>query len=86
MLRQHNLEGAYHRSLARGTPGARVLVLHLEVCRIERDERRLEREPWLSAVADISTTDAEVRRERGARAVHVPPFAYDASLLTLARR
>ena len=85
VLRQHNLEGAYHRSLAQGTKGPRGLVLHVEARRIERDERRLECAAWLRTMADISATDAEVRRKRGGRAVHVPPFAYDASLLALHR-
>lgn len=85
VLRQHNLEGAYHRSLAQGTPGARGLVLRIEAQRIERDERRLEKSPWLTAMADISATDAEERRQRGARAIHIPPFAYDAALLDLPR-
>lgn len=86
VLRQHNLEGAYHRSLARGTRGLQGLVLGIEARRIERDERRLERAHWLRAVADISATDAAARRARGAaNAVHVPPFAHDATLLTLAR-
>jgi glycosyltransferase involved in cell wall biosynthesis/CelD/BcsL family acetyltransferase involved in cellulose biosynthesis len=85
VLRQHNLEGAYHRSLAEGTTGPRGLALTLEARRIERDERRLEHASWLSAMADISATDAEVRRQRGGRAVHVPPFAQDASLLALPR-
>jgi glycosyltransferase involved in cell wall biosynthesis len=85
VLRQHNLEGAYHRSLARETPGPRGLVLWLESMRITRDERRLELAPWLSAVADISAHDAEQRRDRGAPAVHVPPFAFDARLAALSR-
>jgi glycosyltransferase involved in cell wall biosynthesis/CelD/BcsL family acetyltransferase involved in cellulose biosynthesis len=85
VLRQHNLEGAYHRSLAEGTSGARGLALTLEARRIERDERRLERASWLSTMADISATDAEVRRRRGGRAVHVPPFAQDPTLLALPR-
>lgn len=86
VLRQHNLEGAYHRSLAAGTPGPRGLVLGVEARRIERDERRLERATWLRAVADISATDAAARRARGAtNALHVPPFAHDASLLSLVR-
>jgi glycosyltransferase involved in cell wall biosynthesis len=86
VLRQHNLEGHYHRSLATGTPGLRGLVLRIEACRIDRDERRLERAPWLSTIADISCHDAEVRRQRGAAAVHVPPFAYDEGLRHLVRR
>lgn len=85
VLRQHNLEGAYHRSLAEGTTGLRGLALSVEARRIERDERRLEQAAWLATTADISATDAEVRRQRGARAVHVPPFAQDPSLLALPR-
>lgn len=85
VLRQHNLEGAYHLSLARGTKGLRGLVLRVEAGRIDRDERRVDRAPWLRAVADISAHDADERRRRGANAVHVPPFAFDASLGMLAR-
>ena len=76
VLRQHNLEGAYHRSLARETRGLRKLVLHVEASRIERDERRLERAPWLAGIADISAADAAHRRSRGAASTHVPPFAF----------
>jgi glycosyltransferase involved in cell wall biosynthesis len=86
VLRQHNLEGAYHRSLARETPGLRGLVLRVEAARITRDERRVDQAPWLSAVADISAHDADHRRHRGANAVHVPPFAFDESLAALSRR
>jgi polysaccharide biosynthesis protein PslH len=86
VLRQHNLEGAYHRSLARETPGLRGLVLRMEAARIVRDERRVDQAPWLSAVADISAHDADHRRRRGAPAVHVPPFAFDEALASLARR
>lgn len=86
VLRQHNLEGAYHRSLARETPGLRGLVLRMEAARIVRDERRVDQAPWLSAVADISAHDADHRRRRGAPAVHVPPFAFDEALAALSRR
>jgi glycosyltransferase involved in cell wall biosynthesis len=86
VLRQHNLEGAYHRALARETPGLRGLVLRVEAARITRDERRVDQAPWLSAVADISAHDAEQRRQRGSSAVHVPPFAFDATLAALGRR
>ncbi|SDS59157.1 Glycosyltransferase involved in cell wall bisynthesis [Nocardioides scoriae] len=85
VLRQHNLEGPYHRSLATGSTGVRRLVMHLEARRIDRDERRLEQADWLRTMADISATDAQVRRDRGGRAVHVPPFAHDASKLVLPR-
>ena len=78
VLRQHNREGAYHRSLAGGTPGPRGLALSWEAMRIERDERRLGRADWLTGTADISLSDAEWRRGTGARnVVHVPPFALD---------
>jgi glycosyltransferase involved in cell wall biosynthesis len=86
VLRQHNLEGAYHRSLAQQTSGLRGLVLRWESARITRDERRVDRAPWLRAVADISAYDAGRRRRRGAPAVHVPPFAFDARLAALPRR
>jgi len=86
VLRQHNLEGAYHRSLSRETPGLRGLVLRVEAARITRDERHVDRAPWLTAIADISAHDADHRRRRGAHAVHIPPFAFDASLAALSRR
>ncbi len=85
VLRQHNLEGAYHRSLAREATGLRKLVLHVEATRIERDEARLEKAGWLAATADISAADAAHRRARGARAEHVPPFAFGRSLTHLSR-
>ncbi|MDQ1287625.1 MAG: hypothetical protein QG622_1190, partial [Actinomycetota bacterium] len=78
VMRQHNREGAYHRSLAAGTPGPRGLVLRWEALRIERDERALGRASWLTGTADISAADAEWRRSTGAHnVVHVPPFALD---------
>jgi len=76
VLRQHNREGEYHRSLAGGTAGPRGLVLAWEAMRIEHDERRLGRAAWLAGTADISISDAEWRRGTGAHhVVHVPPFA-----------
>ena len=78
VLRQHNREGAYHRSLAGGTPGPRGLVLRWEAMRIERDERAVGHADWLRGTADISLADATWRRSTGARGVvHVPPFALD---------
>ncbi len=76
VIRQHNREGAYHRSLARQTPGLRGLVYWWEALRIERDERRTGRAAWVTGTADISLADAQWRRSTGARSVvHVPPFA-----------
>lgn len=76
VIRQHNREGAYHRSLAAQTPGPRGWVLHWEAMRIERDERRLGHADWVSGTADISLADAAWRRSTGAtHVVHVPPFA-----------
>jgi hypothetical protein len=78
VLRQHNREGAYHRSLAAGTPWPRGLALAWDALRIERDERALGRAEWLAGTADISAADAAWRRGTGARnVVHVPPFALD---------
>lgn len=78
VMRQHNREGAYHRSLASGTPGPRGFVLRWEAMRIERDERALGKAGWLAGTADISLADAEWRRSTGAHnVVHVPPFALD---------
>lgn len=76
VLRMHNREGAYHRSLAHGTRGLRGLALRWEATRIERDERRLSHAPWLAGVADISAADARWRATLGPVPVrHVPPFA-----------
>lgn len=81
VVRQHNREGAYHRSLAAGMTGLRRLVMSWEAGRIERDERSFDRSPLVTAVADISADDADARRAGGARRVlHVPPFAFDARL------
>lgn len=76
VLRQHNRESSYHRSLAAQTPGPRGWVLRWEAVRIARDERRLNQADWLAGVADISLADARWRAGTGARnVVHVPPFA-----------
>jgi len=81
VLRQHNREGEYHRSLASGMHGPRKLVMTWEAWRIERDERNFDRSPAVTAVADISADDAAKRRAAGARRVlHVPPFAFDPDL------
>ena len=81
VVRQHNREGAYHRSLAAGLTGPRRLVMSWEAGRIERDEGRFDRSPLVTAVADISADDADARRAGGAvRVLHVPPFAFDARL------
>jgi GT2 family glycosyltransferase/glycosyltransferase involved in cell wall biosynthesis len=76
VLRQHNLEGVYHHSLAAAAPFPRSLAFRVEAERIDRDERRLEHAPWLSGIADISVSDAEVRSRRSAVPVaYIPPFA-----------
>jgi glycosyltransferase involved in cell wall biosynthesis len=76
VLRQHNREGAYHRSLASQTPPPRRWVLRWEAMRIERDEHRLNHADWLVGTADISLDDARWRAGTGApNVVHVPPFA-----------
>lgn len=81
VLRQHNREGEYHRSLASGMHGPRRLVMTWEAWRIERDERNFDRSPAVTAVADISADDAAKRRAAGAsRVLHVPPFAFDPDL------
>lgn len=78
VVRQHNREGDYHRSLASGMHGPRRMVMTWEAWRIGRDERRFDRSPIVTAIADISADDAAVRRAAGSRpVVHVPPFAFD---------
>ena len=67
VLRQHNREGAYHRSLAGGTAGPRGFALAWEAMRIERDERALGHADWLAGTADISAEDAAWRRSTGDR-------------------
>lgn len=76
VLRQHNLEGVYHRSLAAASRFPRSLAVRIEAERIEADERRLERSTWLTGIADISAADAEIRGRRSRVSVaYVPPFA-----------
>lgn len=76
VLRQHNLEGDYHRALAASGRPPRSWAVGLEAHRIDRDERALERSTWLRGIADISARDAEVRASRATVPVrHVPTFA-----------
>lgn len=76
VLRQHNLEGKYHRSMARALSAPRSWLVAVEALRIEVDERRLERAAWLDGIADISAVDARERSTRSARPVmNVPTFA-----------
>lgn len=75
VLRQHNLEGPYHRALAASAKPPRSWAVRLEAARIERDERRLEQASWLTGIADISAADADVRAARAAMPVsYVPTF------------
>ena len=76
VLRQHNLEGPYHHALAASASFPKSWAMHGEAWRVDRDERRLERASWLTAIADISASDAQVRRARSRVPVsHVPTFA-----------
>lgn len=76
VLRQHNLEGAYHHALAASARAPKNWAMHGEAWRIDRDERRLEHTAWLTGIADISATDAKVRAVRSRVPVaHVPSFA-----------
>jgi glycosyltransferase involved in cell wall biosynthesis len=76
VVRFHNLEGVYHRSLAAGSRPPRSWAMRLEAARVAADERRLERAGWVSGIADISSTDAAVRAQRArVPVVHVPSFA-----------
>ena len=76
VLRQHNLEGPYHRALAGSLRPPKSWVVQLEAARIDRADRKLEHSAWLHGIADISATDAAVRRDRSNVAVvHVPTFA-----------
>jgi len=76
VVRFHNLEGRYHRSLARAAPPPRAWAVWLEALRIELDERLLERSRWLNGIADVSAADAAVRAGRAKVPVkNVPSFA-----------
>lgn len=76
VLRCHNLEGRYHRALARSARPPRSWGVWLEALRIELDERLLERSRWLAGIADISAADAAVRARRAKVPVaYVPTFA-----------
>jgi glycosyltransferase involved in cell wall biosynthesis len=77
VVRQHNRESDYHRSLADGLRGPRRWVMRWETARIARDEAAFDRSPVVTAFADIAADDAQRRRAAGARRVlHVPPFAF----------
>jgi len=77
LLRQHNLEGNYHKALAASAKPPRSWAISWEACRIDRDERRLEHASWLNAIADISAADARIRSQRATvPVVHVPSFAF----------
>lgn len=76
VLRQHNLEGPYHHALADAASIPKRWAMRGEAWRVDRDERRLERARWLTAIADISASDADIRRTRSrVPVVHVPTFA-----------
>lgn len=76
VLRQHNLEGPYHHALADAARVPKSWAMHAEAWRIDVDERRLEHAGWLSGIADISASDAQVRAARSTVTVaHVPTFA-----------
>jgi glycosyltransferase involved in cell wall biosynthesis len=76
LLRQHNLEGIYHKALAASGSPPRSWLINWEAWRIDRDERRLERASWLGAIADISAADASIRSQRSkVPVIHVPSFA-----------
>ena len=76
VLRIHNLEGRYHRALARAAAPPRSWAVWLEALRVELDERLLERGRWLTGIADISSADAAVRAKRARVPVaNVPSFA-----------
>lgn len=79
VVRMHNHEGRYYRSIAR--PGQhRVWPLVLaEALRVEVDERRLERSGDVRGLADISPVDARSRAGRARIPVrYVPSFAFAA--------
>lgn len=76
ILRQHNLEGPYHHALAAAAKFPKSWAMHAEAWRVDRDERRLEHASWLTAIADISASDALLRKRRSKVPVaHVPSFA-----------
>ena len=76
VLRQHNLEGPYHRALAGSLRPPKSWVVRLEAGRIDREDHRLEHSDWLNGIADISETDAATRAQRSAVPVeYVPTFA-----------
>lgn len=76
VLRQHNLEGPYHRALAGSLRPPKSWAVNIEAARIDREDDRLEHSDWLNGIADISATDAATRSPRSAVPVrHVPTFA-----------
>ena len=85
VIRQHNLEVDYHRDLGKGTRGPRKLAYLAEAGKIRRLEASLNRADWLTAHADISTSDARTRAAQGARTFYLPTFASDPALREVPR-
>ncbi|MFZ1288199.1 MAG: glycosyltransferase [Candidatus Phosphoribacter sp.] len=81
ILRTHNLEGRYHRALARSERGPRSWGMWVEAARIAVDERVLERRRSLVGIADISEADAKERGRRSTTPVrYVPTFSFNRGL------
>lgn len=76
VVRMHNVEGRYFRSIAASSRGASKVMATVEALRIEADERRLERSQWPAGLADISRSDSQMRGRRSTVPVsYVPTFA-----------
>ena len=85
IVRMHNLEGRYHRALARSEGGLKGMAMRLEAARVEADERILERARWHRGIADISQADARSRTARSrVPARHVSSFSFGALKLEAA--
>ncbi|MCA0437732.1 MAG: glycosyltransferase family 4 protein [Austwickia sp.] len=86
VVRLHNMEGRYFHALAAARRPPTRWAVHAEAVRIDGDERRLERAPWVTGIADISRVDAQERQLRTPTPVrHVPTFVLGGSQLDLDR-
>lgn len=75
IVRPHNLESEFFRSLAQAASGPRRLAYRVEAGKLRRFESVVHTSKYVSAFADISEEEADRRRLASTRPVHfLPPF------------
>jgi hypothetical protein len=75
LVRPHNIESEYFRSLAMSSSGVPRLAYQVEAVKLRRFERHMHDMPDIVAFADLSEEEANNRRRLSVRPVyHLPPF------------